>query len=241
VIDDGSNDGTAEIAREHNVNHVIRLTNRKGLAQAFMTGLDASLKLGADIIVNTDADNQYCAEDIPTLIDPILRGESDMVIGARPIDRIRHFSAAKKLLQRLGSLAVRTISGTDVPDATSGFRALSREAALRLNIFSNYTYTLESIIQAGRLDIGVTSVLIRINPPTRETRLVKSIPDYVKKSILTILRIFILYKPLRFFTYIGAAVFLAGFFVLSIREQDYRPPSFGNFGGLFHGFNRRIV
>ena len=216
IIDDGSADGTAEVARQCGAHHIVRLAGHQGLARGFATGIEACLKQGADIIVNTDADNQYCAADIPLLIGPIIRGEADIVVGARPVGEIAHFSLTKKLLQRLGSWAVRAVSGTDVPDVTSGFRALSRGAALRLNVFSNYTYTLETIIQAGRSNMVVTSVPIRTNPPLRETRLIKSIPDYIKKSVVTILRVFILYKPLRFFVYSGAAVFLAGF-LLGIR------------------------
>ena len=216
IIDDGSTDGTAEAARRCGAHHVVRLAGHQGLARAFAAGIEACLKQGADIIVNTDADNQYCAADIPLLIGPIIRGEADIVVGARPVGEIAHFSLTKKFLQRLGSWAVRAVSGTDVPDVTSGFRALSRGAALRLNVFSNYTYTLETIIQAGRSNMVVASVPIRTNPPLRETRLIKSIPDYIKKSVVTILRVFILYKPLRFFVYSGAAVFLAGF-LLGIR------------------------
>lgn len=216
IIDDGSTDGTAEAARRCGAHHVVRLAGHQGLARAFAAGIEACLKQGADIIVNTDADNQYCAADIPLLIGPIIRGEADIVVGARPVGEIAHFSLTKKFLQRLGSWAVRAVSGTDVPDVTSGFRALSRGAALRLNVFSNYTYTLETIIQAGRSNMVVTSVPIRINPPLRETRLIKSIPDYIKKSVVTILRVFILYKPLRFFVYSGAIVFVAGF-LLGVR------------------------
>jgi glycosyltransferase involved in cell wall biosynthesis len=216
IIDDGSTDGTADVAKRCGADHVVGLTGHQGLARAFAAGIEACLKLGADIIVNTDADNQYCAPDVPLLIGPIIRGEAGIVVGARPIDEIAHFSLTKKLLLRLGSWAVRAVSGTDVPDAPSGFRAFSREAALHLNVFSNYTYTLETIIQAGRSNMVVTSVPIRTNPPLRETRLIKSIPHYIKKSIMTILRVFMLYKPLRFFAYSGAIVFTAGF-LLGVR------------------------
>jgi len=216
VIDDGSTDGTAEVAGRCGAHHIVRLAGHQGLARAFAAGIEACLKQGADIIVNTDADNQYCAADIPLLIGPIICGEADIVVGARPVGEIAHFSLTKKFLQRLGSWAVRVVSGTDVPDVTSGFRALSRGAALRLNVFSNYTYTLETIIQAGRSNMVVTSVPIRTNPPLRETRLIKSIPDYIQKSVVTILRVFILYKPLRFFVYSGAIVFVAGF-LLGVR------------------------
>jgi glycosyltransferase involved in cell wall biosynthesis len=211
VIDDGSTDGTAEVARRCGVHHVVHLAVHKGLARAFAAGLEACLKQGADIIVNTDADNQYCAADIPRLIAPVASGEADIVVGARPIGEVAHFSPSKKFLQRLGSWAVRTVSGTSVPDTTSGFRAISRRAALRLNVFSNYTYTLETIIQAGTSNMCVTSVPIRTNVPLRETRLIRSIPDYVKKSAVTIFRVFMLYKPLRFFVYSGCGVFAAGF------------------------------
>jgi glycosyltransferase involved in cell wall biosynthesis len=216
IIDDGSTDGTVEVARRCGVHHIVRLPGHQGLARAFAAGLEACLKQGADIIVNTDADNQYYAADIPRLIAPVARGEADIVVGARPINEISHFSPAKKLLQRLGSWTVRAVSGTAVPDAPSGFRAMSRRAALRLNVFSGYTYTLETIIQAGRSNMMVTSVPIRTNVPLRETRLIKSIPSYIEKSVLTILRVFILYKPLRFFFYSGAIVFAAGF-LLGVR------------------------
>jgi glycosyltransferase involved in cell wall biosynthesis len=213
IVDDGSSDGTAEVAQRCGVHHVVRLAGHQGLARGFAAGLEACLRRGADVIVNTDADNQYCAADIPLLVAPILRHEADIVVGARPIGETAHFSPAKKILQRLGSWVVRTVSGTSVPDATSGFRAISRRAALRLNVFSNYTYTLETIIQAGASNMTVTSVPIRTNTPLRETRLLKSIPDYIKKSVVTIFRIFILYKPLRFFVYSGMLVFAAGFLV----------------------------
>ncbi len=216
VIDDGSTDGTAEVAKRCGVDHVVRLAGHQGLASGFAAGIEACLEEGADIIVNTDADNQYCAADIPQLILPIVRKEADIVVGERPISDIAHFSSTKKRLQRLGSWAVRFVSGTAVPDATSGFRAMSRRAALRLNVFSNYTYTLETIIQAGRSNMVVTSVPIRTNVPLRETRLIRSIPDYIRKSILTILRVFIMYKPLRFFVFSGAVVFAAGL-LLGIR------------------------
>lgn len=213
VIDDGSSDSTAEIARKSDVHHIVRLPTHQGLARAFTAGVEACLKLGADIIVNTDADNQYCAADIPKLIDPILRHQADIVIGARSIEQIAHFSPIKKLLQRLGSGTVRILSGTDIPDATSGFRAISREAALRLNIFSHYTYTLEMIIQAGRSNMVVASVPIRTNAALRESRLIKSIPSYIRKSVLIMFRIFMFYKPLRFFVYMGTSIFALGFLV----------------------------
>ena len=205
VIDDGSADRTAEVARRHGVHHVVRLPVNQGLARAFMAGIRHSLAAGADIIVNTDADNQYCAADIPKLIQPILEGRASIVIGARAIAQIDHFSRRKKLLQRLGSWVVRVASGTDVPDAPSGFRAFSREAALLLNVFNTHTYTLETIIQAGRRGIPIVSVPIRTNPDLRPSRLIRSLPSYVLRSAVTILRSFATYKPLRFFASIGIA------------------------------------
>jgi len=201
IIDDGSTDRTIEVARAHGVDHIVSHKKNLGLARAFMSGLDTSLKLGADIIVNTDADNQYCSEDITKLIEPILNEKAQIVIGARPIDEIEHFSRLKKLLQKLGSWAVRIASNTDIPDSPSGFRAFSRSAAMQLNVFSEYTYTLETIIQAGIKNLAITSVPIRTNKDKlRPSRLVKSIPSYVWRSITTILRIFVVYRPFNFFT-----------------------------------------
>lgn len=197
VIDDGSSDKTAIIAAQHGAN-VVRHTNNKGLAQAFMTGLDAALKMGADVIVNTDADNQYNAQDIPSLVQPILEGKADMVIGTRPISEIHEFSKIKKILQKFGSWVVRIASGTTVQDAPSGFRALSRNTAMHINVFNNYTYTLESIIQAGQKNLTINSVPIRVNPETRPSRLVNNIFSYVAKSTFTIIRIFVIYKPFFF-------------------------------------------
>ena len=211
VINDGSTDGTEETARRHGVDHVVNFTNNQGLAKAFMAGLDAGVKLGADIIVNTDADNQYVAADIPALVAPILAGKADVVIGARPVSEITSFSPAKKVLQRLGSAVVRFVSKTEVPDAPSGFRAMTREAALRFNVFNDYTYTLETIIQAGQKNIAITSVPIRVNGVMRPSRLVKSIPSYVRKSLVTIFRIFVVYKAFRFFMSVGLTVFALGF------------------------------
>lgn len=211
IIDDGSTDGTVSVARSGGVDHVISHTHNQGLAKAFMSGLDACLRLGADVIVHTDADNQYDARDIPALTAPILERHADMVIGARPIDAIEHFSPLKKSLQKLGSWVVRVASNTQVPDATSGFRAISREAAQRLMVFNDYTYTLETIIQAGQNNMAIMTVPVRVNADLRPSRLVKSIPSYVKRSIITILRIFIIYRPLRFFFSIGAVLFAAGF------------------------------
>jgi len=213
VVDDGSTDSTSSVARELAVEHIIRLPTRQGLAQAFSTGLAACLKQGADIIVNTDGDNQYYGQDIERLIEPILAGRAEIVIGARPIDEIPHFSYTKKLLQRLGSWVVRKVSDTSVADVTSGFRAYSRQAALRLNVFSSYTYTLETIIQAGRSNMTVESIPVRVNPPLRESRLIRSIPGYIHRSLMTILRIFVLYKPLRFFVYLGSSLFGGGFII----------------------------
>ncbi len=208
IIDDGSRDRTIEVARALGVDHVVRHTSNQGLAAAFQTGLDACLRLGADVIVNTDADNQYPQARIPDLIAPILRGEADMVIGDRQVGAIEHFSPLKKLLQDMGSRVVRAVSGTNVPDAPSGFRAFSREAALRLNVITRYTYTLETIIQAGKKNLAVGHVPVQTNPVMRKSRLVRSVPDYVKKSGATIVRIWILYEPLKVFSYI-AGVFLA--------------------------------
>jgi glycosyltransferase involved in cell wall biosynthesis len=213
VVDDGSTDGTADLARSLSVDHVIRHPVNRGLATAFMTGLDACLRLGADVIVNTDADNQYEAADIPLLTAPILAGEADMVIGARPIAQTEHFSWVKKKLQHLGSWAVRVASKTDVADAPSGFRAISRETALRLNVFNAYTYTLETIIQAGLSNLRVASVPIRTNEDLRPSRLVKSISSYVRRSLITIFRVFVTYRPLFVFFWIATLLALLGLMV----------------------------
>jgi len=210
IIDDGSEDRTVAVARENGVDHIVALGTHQGLARGFTAGLDAALRAGADVIVNTDADNQYCAEDIPTLVEPILRGEAEIVVGARPVTQIAHFSPLKKFLQRLGSSVVRRASGTDVADAPSGFRAMSRAAALQLNVFSRYTYTLETIIQAGQKNIPIKSVPIRTNPDLRPSRLMKSMRAYVNHSILTILRITLTYKPLRAFLTLGSVPFVIG-------------------------------
>ncbi len=206
VIDDGSTDDTALVAREGGVDHIVRLTNNKGLAAAFQAGLDAALKLGADVIVNTDADGQYRAADIPRLVAPILEGRADMVVGDRRVSEIAHFSTSKKLLQRLGSWVVRRASGTDVPDTTSGFRAYNREAALQLLVVSNFTYTLESLIQAGKMLVAVEHVPIQTNPQRRDSRLFDSTGSYVRRNALAIFRAYVLYEPLRVFT-IAAGVF----------------------------------
>ena len=199
IIDDGSSDRTIEVARENGVDHIVRLTNNKGLAAAFQAGLDAGLKLGADVIVNTDADNQYEGSDIPKLVAPILRGEADMVVGDRQVETIEHFSAPKKLLQRLGSWVVRHASATEIPDTTSGFRAYNREAALQVQAVSKFTYTLETIIQAGRLQVAVDHVPIRTNAKTRESRLFPSTAAYVRRNALSIFRVYSQYQPLKVF------------------------------------------
>jgi len=199
IIDDGSTDDTVEVARHHGVDHIVQLRHNEGLARGFMAGIEACLKLGAHTIVNTDADNQYDAKSIPDLVRPILEGEADFVIGARPIRQIEHFSPIKKWLQGLGSWVVRVASRTNVPDAPSGFRAMYWEAALRLNVFSQYTYTLETIIQAGRKNMRTVSVPVGVNEDLRPSRLVKSIRSYVWRSIVTIIRIFLIYRPLKTF------------------------------------------
>jgi glycosyltransferase involved in cell wall biosynthesis len=210
VIDDGSTDDTIAVARAAGVDHIVRLARNQGLARAFAAGLEAAVRAGADVIVNTDADNQYCADDIPKLTAPILAGEADLVIGARPISATAHFSRTKKALQLLGSMVVRMASRTTVVDAPSGFRALSRAAALRLQVYGEYTYTLETIIAAGRKNMAVTSVPIRTNPDLRPSRLIHSLPDYVFRSALTILRSFATYKPLRLFAGVGLLLCAAG-------------------------------
>jgi glycosyltransferase involved in cell wall biosynthesis len=199
IIDDGSTDATIEVARAHGVDHVVRLTNHKGLAAAFQAGLDAGLKLGADVIVNTDADNQYEGADVPKLVAPILRGDADMVIGDRQVNVNQHFSPLKRLLQRLGSWVVRQASSTEVPDTTSGFRAYNREAALQMQAVSKFTYTLETIIQAGKLLVAVDHVPIRTNPKTRDSRLFPSMPAYIRRNALSLFRIYSQYEPLKVF------------------------------------------
>jgi glycosyltransferase involved in cell wall biosynthesis len=200
VIDDGSTDRTVEVAREQGVEHIVRLTSNRGLAAAFQAGLDACLKLGADVIVNTDADNQYSGADVPKLLAPILAGDADMVVGDRRVGTIEHFSGAKKALQRTGSWVVRRLSGTPIADATSGFRAYNREAALGLLVTDNFTYTLESLIQAGKMLVAVGQVEIATNPQTRESRLFDSTGAYVRRNALSILRIYARYEPLRVFS-----------------------------------------
>ncbi len=220
VIDDGSTDATREVARDNGVDHIVGFTRNQGLAKVFMLGLDACVRHGADVIVNTDADNQYKAEYIPKLAQPILEGKADMVIGARPIKLIEHFSFTKKALQYLGSSVVRKVSQTEIPDAPSGFRAFSRDAAMKLNVFNEYTYTLETIIQAGMKHMAVTSIPVGVNADLRPSRLVKSISSYIKKSIVTILRIFVVYKPFRFFLITGLILFGMGM-ILGLRFLYY--------------------
>jgi len=210
VVDDGSTDGTADVARQHGVNHVVRLPANRGLARAFSTGLDACLRLGADIIVNTDADNQYRGEDIPALVQPILERRAEMVVGDRQVMRIAEFSWTKRWLQRLGSWVVRRASDTDIPDTTSGFRAISREAALRLFVHDEYTYTLETLIQAGQERLPLAHVPITTNPKTRPSRLMRSIPGYIRRQSATILRFTMMYRPLRTFTVVALLFLLAG-------------------------------
>jgi glycosyltransferase involved in cell wall biosynthesis len=210
IIDDGCTDRTVEVALANGVDHVVTMKRNSGLAKVFMAGIDSCLRLGADVIVNTDADNQYCADDIPLLVEPLLAGRADYVIGARPIWDIPHFSPIKKLLQKLGSWAVRVASNTEVPDAPSGFRAMTRATALRLNVLSEYTYTIETIIQAGRAGMAIESVPIRVNEDLRPSRLVKSIASYVRRSLVTIARVFMSYKPLRFFMTPGVVLLAIG-------------------------------
>jgi glycosyltransferase involved in cell wall biosynthesis len=228
VIDDGSTDATRQVAKENGVDHIVGYTRNQGLAKVFMLGLDACVKQGADVIVNTDADNQYDASYIPNLTQPIVDGKADMVIGARPIQMIEHFSFTKKMLQHLGSSVVRKVSHTDIPDAPSGFRAFSRDAAMKLNVFNEYTYTLETIIQAGMKQMAVTSVPVEVNEDLRPSRLVKSISSYIKKSIITILRIFVVYKPFRFFLITGLILCGMGL-ILGLRFLYYY--LFGNGAG----------
>ena len=215
IIDDGSHDNTAEVAKKWGVHYVVRFRRNKGLAKGFMAGLDACLKNGADIIVNTDADNQYCGADIETLVRPILDKKAHIVIGERPIDDTEHFTPLKKKLQHFGSWVVRKSSKTTIPDAPSGFRAYSREAAMRINVINDYTYTLETIVQSGREKMAVMSVPIRTNPELRESRLFHSMWGYIKKSMLTIVRTYLMYRPLYFFFMLGSILALVGvgFFV----------------------------
>lgn len=210
IIDDGCKDNTVEVARNWGVHHVVSFAQNKGLAKGFMAGIDACLEHGADIIVNTDADNQYCGDDIPKLIRPILDHKADIVIGERPIDDTEGFSWLKKKMQHLGSWVVRKASRTDIPDAPSGFRAFSRDAAMRINVINDYTYTLETIVQAGRNRMAITSVPIRTNPELRKSRLFHSMASYIKRSMLTIIRAWLMYKPLYCFTVVAVLPILIG-------------------------------
>ena len=210
IVNDGSRDSTVQVAKDWGIDYVVNFKQNKGLARGFLAGIDACLKNGADIIVNTDADNQYCAEDIKKLIEPILKGQFDIVIGERPIDKTQHFSFVKKRLQHWGSWVVRKASHTNIPDAPSGFRAYSREAALQLNVVNEYTYTLETIIQAGREKIAMTSVPVHTNEELRRSRLFHSMSGYVRRSTGTIVRAFMMYKPLRFFVVTGLIPFFTG-------------------------------
>lgn len=213
VINDGSLDNTVEVAKKWGVHHIVNFKRNKGLAKGFMAGIDACLKEGSDIIVNTDADNQYCGKDIEKLVSPILNEKADIVVGERPIKDIKHFSPLKKRLQHFGSYVVRVVSNTEIPDAPSGFRAYSREAAMRLNVINEYTYTLETIVKAGRSKMAMISVPINTNAELRPSRLFNSMFGYVKKSIPTILRAFLMYKPLKFFCTIGMMLIFIGFLI----------------------------
>jgi len=247
IINDGSTDRTEEVARAHGVDHIVSFGRNRGLARAFTSGIDRCLNLGADIIVNTDADNQYNADDIPSLVKPIVDGRAEIVVGERPIEDIEHWSRSKKILQRLGSWVVRIASGTRIPDAPSGFRAMTREAAMRLNVFDNYTYTLETIIQAGLKNMAITSVPVSTNPDMRKSRLVKSIPSYVQQSLFTIVRIFMTYRPFRFFASLGLFSLIMGL-LPTIRFLYYYAQGDGNrftqsliFGVLFLGIGTVLI
>ena len=211
IIDDGSTDRTVQTAKEHGVHHVLSLTNNKGLAKAFIFGIGHSLKLGADIIVNTDADNQYFGGDIEKLVQPILDKRADIVIGNRQVETISHFSPIKILLQKLGSWTVRRLSGTTIPDATSGFRAYSKEAALQMNVISDFTYTVETIISAGNKNLAIEHTPVRTNKKLRESRLFPSIQVYLRRTLVTMLKVYSMYRPLKLFTIAGGSIFLVGF------------------------------
>lgn len=211
VIDDGSTDDTMRVAKESGADHIVRHARNQGLARAFMTGIQECIRLGADVIVNTDADNQYCADDISALIHLVVNGSADLVIGVRPIDSIRHFSPVKKILQKIGSWVVRIVSRTSVEDVTSGFRAFNRKAAGQFVVFNSYTYTLETLIQAGLNNMSVVSIPVRVNQNLRPSRLITSVPVYIFKSVATIVRIFVIYRPFRFFAIIGLILFGLGF------------------------------
>jgi len=216
VVDDGSTDRTAEVARELGVHHIVRLRQHCGLASAFVVGLETALRAGADVVVNTDADNQYWGEDVARLIQPILEGQADIVVGDRGVTMLEHFSPLKRVLQRWGSWVVERASGVPIPDATSGFRAFTREAALRLTVLGDYTYTLETLIQAGARRMAVTYVPVHTNPPTRRSRLIRSVPSFMTLSVVTILRFYTMYRPMRVFTTMGG-VLIAGGVVLGLR------------------------
>ncbi len=213
VIDDGSTDGTSQVARDCGVDHIVRLPSNRGLAHAFSIGLEESLNLGADVIVNTDGDNQYRGDCVEKIVTPIREGRAEFVVGDRQIDSIKHFSVMKKFLQKLGSRVVRWASGTVIPDATSGFRAFSRSAAMKLTIYSSYSYTLETIIQAGKKGIAVASVKVDTNERLRESRLIRNIPQYVLRSSVTILRILLMYEALRIFSVLGIVLFGGGLII----------------------------
>jgi glycosyltransferase involved in cell wall biosynthesis len=216
VIDDGSTDRTVEVARESGVDHVVQLGRNRGLANAFAAGLQAAVRAGADVIVNTDADNQYVGEDVARLVEPILQGRADIVVGDRGVGRLEHFTPLKRVLQRLGSWVVERAAGIPIPDATSGFRAFTREAALSLTVLSDYTYTLETLIQAGARHMAVAFVPVRTNPQTRQSRLIRSIPSFLTLSAVTILRFYIMYRPLRVFVAMGGSL-IVGSLVLGVR------------------------
>lgn len=228
IINDGSKDNTVDVAKNWGINYVVNFKRNKGLAKGFMAGLDACLKHGADIIVNTDADDQYCGDDIEKIVRPIIDGKADIVIGERPVDTTEHWSWKKKKFQHLGSWVVRIASNSDIPDAPSGFRAYSRDAALRMNVINEYTYTLETIIQAGRDKIAMTSVPIRTNGELRKSRLFSSMWGYMKRSASVIIRSFMMYKPLKFFLLLGTGIFSVGV-LLGIRYLIYL--CMGNSGG----------
>lgn len=213
IINDGSTDGTIDVAKKYGVKNIVDMHHNSGLAKAFVAGLQKALELGADIIVNTDADNQYCADDIEKIVKPILDKDADIVIGSRPVSKIKHFSLLKKFLQKTGSLVMRLISSTNVEDAPSGFRAFSRNAALQLNVFDNYTYTLETIIQSKAKGLRLKCVPINVNPELRESKLVKNIFDYVRRSIFTMIRMFVIYRPFRFFSILAGLFFSIGILI----------------------------
>lgn len=220
VIDDGSTDKTVEVAKSLGIKHIVHFNGNKGLAKAFIAGLNKALELDADIIVNTDADNQYCASDIEKLVEPIINGRADIVIGSRPVEKIKHFSLLKKVLQKLGSWVMRLLSSTEVKDAPSGFRAFSRNAAIQLNVFDSYSYTLETIIQAKAKELSIECVDIAVNPELRKSRLFKNMYIYIVRSIFTMLRMFIVYRPFRFFAIFGG-IFLLNGLILSGRFLYY--------------------